>query len=223
MTLSVIDPLDPPPPVCRDGESVLVVESGFADRRVIEVESGAISLSREQFPEMAEDPIVRVPDGEDTQETAEYVYDPAVTPAIVASLARTGGKKADELKGGAGHDWLDGRFGNDKLTGGAGRDTFAFTTKLGPGNVDWIVDFKHADDTITLAKTVFGNIRKGALSKDAFWTGAHAHDRSDRIIYNSKTGALSYDADGSETKYDPIRFAQLKPMTLLKADDFFVV
>jgi len=61
------------------------------------------------------------------------------------------------------------------------------------------------------------------LSKDAFWVGSKAHDKSDRIIFNEKTGALSYDADGSGTKYAAVKFAQLKAKTLLQADDFFVV
>ena len=150
-----------------------------------------------------------------------------VTAGLVAASTRSfslkGGKAADVLTGGRGNDYLNGGLGNDKLTGGAGRDTFAFSTKLGPGNVDRIVDFNHADDTIRLSKAIFGKLQKGSLSKDAFWIGAKAHDKSDRIIFNEKTGALYYDADGSGTKYGAVKFAQLKAKTLLKADDFFVV
>ncbi|WP_114945190.1 hypothetical protein [Microvirga calopogonii] len=111
----------------------------------------------------------------------------------------------------------------DKLTGQAGADVFAFTTKFGETNVDRILDFRHADDTISLAKAVFGKIQKGMLSKGAFWIGAQAHDKSDRIIYNDKTGALSYDADGTGTKYAAIKFAQLKAGSLLLADNIFIV
>ncbi|WP_370438575.1 hypothetical protein [Microvirga sp. TS319] len=142
---------------------------------------------------------------------------------IVSSLTRTGGKKADVLKGRAGNYLLNGKLVCDKLTGGAGQDKLAFTTKLGATNVDRIADFKHADDTTRLSMAVFGKLQKGILSKGAFWAGAKAHDKNDRIIYNEKTGDLSYDADGSETKYGAIKFAQVKAGTLLKADDVFVM
>jgi len=142
---------------------------------------------------------------------------------VVSAVSLKGGKAADVLKGGKGNDYLNGGLGNDKLTGGGGRDTFAFSTKLGSANVDWIVDFNHSDDTIRLSKTIFSKLQKGSLSKDAFWIGAKAHDGSDRIIYNKDTGALYYDADGSGTKYGAIKFAQLKAKTLLKADDFLIV
>ncbi|MGO4525215.1 calcium-binding protein [Microvirga sp. 2MCAF35] len=153
---------------------------------------------------------------------------PAVAPSTaimspIKSHSFHGGKKADTFAGESGHDYLNGGLGNDTLTGGDGQDTFAFSCKLGPKNVDRILDFQHADDSISLAKAVFGKIQKGMLTKGAFWIGAQAHDRSDRIIYNDKTGALSYDADGTGTKYTAIKFAQLKVGTLLLADDIFTV
>jgi len=153
---------------------------------------------------------------------------PAVAPSTaVMSPAKShsfrGGKKADTFAGEGGHDYLNGGLGNDTLTGGDGQDTFAFSCKLSAKNVDLITDFQHADDSLSLSKAVFGKIQKGMLSKGAFWVGAKAHDKTDRIVYNEKTGALSYDADGSGTKYAAIKFAQLKAGTLLRADDIFVV
>ena len=145
------------------------------------------------------------------------------TPSPAKNLSFRGGKKAETFEGDSGHDYLNGGLGNDTLTGREGQDTFAFSTKLGAKNVDQITDFQHADDSIKLSKAVFGKIQKGMLSKDAFHIGSKAHDKSDRIIYNEKTGALSYDADGSGTKYAAVKFAQLKAKTLLQADDFFVV
>lgn len=146
---------------------------------------------------------------------------PPATP--VENRTFKGGSRADVFVGGEGHDLLNGGRGNDRLTGGEGQDTFAFSSRLGSKNVDRIIDFTHADDTMKLSKSIFGNLKKGMLSKGAFWKGAKAHDKSDRIIYNEKTGALSYDADGTGKKYGAIKFAQLNKKTYLKADDFFIV
>ena len=58
-------------------------------------------------------------------------------------------------------------------------------------------DFSVADDTIQLDDAVFAGLAAGALAAGAFDTGAAATDADDRIIYNSATGALLFDADGN--------------------------
>lgn len=189
-----------------------------------------ISVPWEEFPQIVED-VITVPPLPPTGEVISIPWEefpailekPAIAPAVVASLTLIGRKEADLLKGGAGDDLLNGGLGADKLMGQEGADVFAFTTKLGMTNVDWLLDFQHADDSIYLSKAVFSTLQKGVLSKDAFWIGAKAHDKTDRILYNEKTGALSYDADGSSTKYAAVKFAQLNAGTLLKADDFFII
>jgi len=137
------------------------------------------------------------------------------------SLKLTGGKKADAFTGGKGHDFLNGGLGNDKLIGGEGQDVFAFTTKIGKGNIDRILDFSSADDTIQLSKAIFSKIQKGMLSKEAFHIGTKARDAKDRIIYNAKSGDVLYDADGTGKAYKAIKFANVKGG--LSADDFWVV
>lgn len=134
-----------------------------------------------------------------------------------------GGKKADILAGGDGDDHLNGGLGKDKLTGGFGEDVFAFTTRLGKANVDRILDFSSSEDAIHLSSKVFGRLSKGALSQEAFHVGTKAAEADDRIVFNAKTGALSYDRDGSGTKHAAVKFAQLSVNTLLTADDFFIV
>jgi serralysin len=143
--------------------------------------------------------------------------------ALPEARVLRGGRKADILAGGDGDDHLNGGLGKDKLTGGSGDDVFAFTTKLGKTNVDRILDFSSAEDTIQLSFRTFDRLAKGVLSKEAFHVGSKAVETDDRIIFNERTGALTYDADGSGTKYAAVKFAQLQSRTLLKADDFFIV
>jgi len=135
----------------------------------------------------------------------------------------------DRLNGGAGDDRLVGGGGNDILTGGAGADTFAFYS-LRHG-VDSITDFVSGTDRIQLAQRqlsgLLAEMRKnnGHLASNRFAannTGV-ATNADQRIIYDLKTGALFYDADGSGSGV-ATQFATLsnnnKPATL-KASDFF--
>ena len=109
-----------------------------------------------------------------------------------------GGDGIDQLSGASGNDQLAGGLGNDVLIGGVGKDTFLFHTALNAtSNVDTVTDFKVIDDTVRLENAVFTALTAtGALNADAFHIGAAAADAEDRIIYNSATGALLYDANG---------------------------
>jgi Ca2+-binding RTX toxin-like protein len=111
-----------------------------------------------------------------------------------------GGAGDDVLVGGTGNDTLLGGLGNDTLSGGIGNDVFVFNTAIG-NNVDTIVDFTTGSDKIQLSKSIFANAgATGNLTNNAFWSAAGAvkgHDADDRVVYNTTTGALYYDADGS--------------------------
>ena len=136
-----------------------------------------------------------------------------------------GSAGADRLFGGAGNDLLDGGLGADRLTGGTEEDTFRFSTALGGGNVDTIVDFNVADDIIFLARDIFEGVgAAGTLALTAFHRSAAgtAQDASDRIIYDTDNGYLSYDADGSGSGA-AIRFAHLSAGLALSADDFYLI
>lgn len=143
-----------------------------------------------------------------------------------------GGTGDDKLDGGAGKDKLYGEDGNDRLYGGldkdflhggAGKDTFVFDTKLGSTNIDTIDDFSVKDDTIWLDDDIFTKVGKvGDLASGAFYVGTKAHDSSDRIVYDNKSGKLWYDADGHGTGA-AIQFAQLDPGLKLTAADFDII
>ena len=112
----------------------------------------------------------------------------------------SGGSGRDALKGGAGDDTLIGGLESDVLTGGDGSDVFIFNTALA-NNVDTILDFVSGTDKIQLSKSIFNNVGEpGTLNTNAFWSAAGAitgHDADDRVVYNTTTGALYYDADGN--------------------------
>ena len=111
----------------------------------------------------------------------------------------------DTLVGGGGNDRLAGGAGNDILTGGTGADTFVFASAPdAASNLDTLQDFTSRSDKLSFSRTVFtGFAGTGAMSVDAFWSGAGvnaAHDATDTFIYNTTSGALWYDADGTGAK-----------------------
>lgn len=114
-----------------------------------------------------------------------------------------GGAGNDILIGGAGNDTLYGQAGNDFLTGGAGADSFVFNASLSAStNRDTVTDFQSGIDSIQLSRAIFRSLgtTTGGLDATRFWAGAGVvggHDADDRIVYNTTTGALYYDADGS--------------------------
>ncbi|MGO4831185.1 matrixin family metalloprotease [Rhizobiaceae sp. 2RAB30] len=133
----------------------------------------------------------------------------------------------DVLAGNGGNDVMRGGAGNDTLAGGAGSDYFVFETALSPAtNVDTITDFNVAADTIRLDNaemaglgTTLGTLAAAKFSKG---TTALAPDADDRIIYETDTGKLFYDADGTGVGAQ-IQFATLAPNLAITNADFAVI
>ena len=102
-------------------------------------------------------------------------------------------------------DTLCGDSKSNVLTGGGGNDCFVFNTAANAStNKDTITDFASGADHIQFSKAIFTGLMTvvGDLTTDQFWSGdgvVVAHDASDRIIYNTTSGALYYDADGNGT------------------------
>jgi serralysin len=131
----------------------------------------------------------------------------------------------DTLSGAAGNDVLNGGAGNDTMTGGNGGDFFVFNTALNAAtNVDTITDFSVTADTIRIDNAVFAGLAGGTLAAGAFTANAsgNAGDASDRIIYETDTGRLFFDADGTGAGAK-IRFATLDPGLALTNADFVVI
>ena len=91
---------------------------------------------------------------------------------------------------------IAGRGGNDTLRGQAGSDTFIFDQAASRGNVDRVVDFTPGEDKIWLHGATFG-LTRGDLTGAAFHLGDRAGEARDRVIYDTETGALRVDADGT--------------------------
>jgi Ca2+-binding RTX toxin-like protein len=126
------------------------------------------------------------------------------------------------LTGNSGNNLLNGSLGTNTLTGGAGQDGYIFNTAIS-GNVTTITDFNVVDDTLRVDNAIFTNIgANGTLNAAFFRIGAAALDSNDYMIYNSSTGSLSYDADGSGAGV-AIQFATLSTGLALTNADFLVI
>jgi len=142
--------------------------------------------------------------------------------SATTAINLTGNDTGQFIYGNAGNNVLDGKGGNDTLIAWGGADTFAFTSALGAGNVDTVHSFQSGTDKIALDDAVFTGLGLGALGAGAFATGGAAADADDRIIYNSSTGALLFDADGNGAGA-AVQFATLLGAPSLAASDFLVI
>ncbi|MCU0568611.1 MAG: hypothetical protein MUF49_18690 [Oculatellaceae cyanobacterium Prado106] len=118
-----------------------------------------------------------------------------------------GGNANDILLGGDGNDVLTGGNGNDTLTGGNGSDQFKFggagEVLFNGTNIDTLTDFVVGTDKILLRQGDFAALLSpvgGNLAATEFasvLSDAAAGVSSAKIVYNSVTGNLFYNADGA--------------------------
>ena len=166
------------------------------------------------FVDNAADQVVETQNGgiDEVRSSAQsYVLGEWVNNLILVGGAQNGSGNAienvivgnaanNQLAGGAGTDTINGEAGNDTLSGGVDADSFLFTVAPGAANADVISDFTSGVDRIRLdgnAMSAIGPSGNFAASDARFWTGSAAHDADDRVIFNSATGQLWYDADGT--------------------------
>jgi Ca2+-binding RTX toxin-like protein len=95
-------------------------------------------------------------------------------------------------------------------------------------NFDTIKDFRPKDDSFWLDNAIFKKLgKKGSEQKPAtlskkFFALDKAKDKDDHLIYNKKSGILSYDADGPG-RGQAVEFASLQKELSLTYKDFFVI
>ena len=186
--------------------------NGFAGEDTIDGGPGADSMvggaqPDTYFVDNAGDIIVELEDGGFDTVNASVSYTlPAwvnhLTLTGTAALNGTGNELPNGITGNSGANVLAGRDGNDTLTGDGGADSFLFNVAPGTANADSLVDFTSGQDKVTLdgnfhaSAGASGNFAAGDAR---FWssTSGAAHDVDDRVIYNTSTGQLWYDADGT--------------------------
>ncbi|MGH8001113.1 MAG: calcium-binding protein [Brasilonema sp.] len=156
-----------------------------------------------------------------------------------------GDSGADRLEGGDGDDLLSGGAGNDILVGGSGADRFIFSNPN--QGIDQILDFNVTEDKIEIQLPVYIKESSGSgntivsigdnsdnnafgkagltsnttLSADQFYIGEGAASASDRFIYNSTTGGLFFDVDGTGSSAQ-IQLATLSPELALTSSNIFI-
>lgn len=113
-----------------------------------------------------------------------------------------GGSGDDELIGGLGNDVLQGGIGADVLRGGLGADVFVFlnTDIQKDRSLDQILDFNVLNDKIKI---------EGAASAT--------------LSYDTSSGLVRVDLDGTGTVYQDQAIAQLNPGLILTSNNWLIV
>ncbi|TRU02341.1 MAG: calcium-binding protein [Microcystis aeruginosa Ma_AC_P_19900807_S300] len=135
----------------------------------------------------------------------------------------TGHSGKNTLTGSAGNDTLIGGTGNDTITGGAGDDKFTFNNRN--EGIDTITDFLSSQgDKIAVSAAGFGGgLAAGvAITAAQFVLGTTALNASNRFIYNTITGGLFFDGDGTGT-LAAIQIATLSSKPTLTASNILVL
>lgn len=127
-----------------------------------------------------------------------------------------------------GNDYANALYGNagaDTLTGNGGEDFFIFDTQPAKAAADLITDFEIGVDTIGFNNKIFKAVGKDGVQSDRAFVAnltGDAEDRRDRIIYDSASGELFYDANGSK-RGGSLLVATLDDSLALDASHFLVI
>lgn len=149
-----------------------------------------------------------------------------VAAAGLTGLALTGNEFANTLVGRGGDDTLSGGDGFDLLTGGLGADSFVLQTSA--ASRDRLMDFTPGTDQLLLSEALFGELDGPGLGfADRFVvnTTGRASDggtADTRVIYDSTSGKLYFDANGTGAGQSAL-VAILTDLPTLTATDFLIL
>jgi serralysin len=188
-----------------------------SDRIIYETDTRQIWYDSDGSGSAARQLIATLQSGATLAATDIVVLGGTSAPAPIAGTAGNdtliGSEGNDTIDGLGGNDLLFGYTGADLLRGGDGNDSFVFR-EMGEANADQVSDFVSGSDKLHLDDAVFSAIgATGNFAADdgrflANSTGT-AQDADDRLIFNTSTGGLYYDADGSATGSGPQLIATL--------------
>ncbi|RCJ16671.1 hypothetical protein A6S26_32865 [Nostoc sp. ATCC 43529] len=171
---------------------------------------------------------------------------------IYLKNASGGGNGNDSLNGGAGNDTLSANYsqGDNLLDGGNGNDSLSVlgdvfiyrgeacvnlvsgnnTLNGGAGDDNLVTEFSDGNnllvgnEVIRISAVGFGGgLSAGVLSASQFKIGASATTTTQRFIYNSTTGGLFFDQDGSAGGFAQVQFALVATGLPLTNTNFVVV
>ncbi|HEX6004708.1 MAG TPA: calcium-binding protein [Burkholderiales bacterium] len=124
----------------------------------------------------------------------------------------------DQLAGGGGNDILVGDSGGDQLSGGEGADIFAALVGTG---TDLISDFQSMLDRLAVYGPDMGAEGNLATEDGRFYAAPGAtsgNDTSDRLVYDTSSGNLYADPDGSGATSSTLVFTLQGAPTLAATD-----
>lgn len=155
-------------------------------------------------------------EGDDTIRSSVSIRLPDNVEALVltgdAAIDAWGNELDNRISGNGAANRLVGGDGNDRLFGDAGADIFVFdTTPDGETNCDRIVDFVSGVDRIVLDSAVFDGLTPGTVAAG-----------NDLIVYDTTSGALYYDPDGSG-EIERVQIATLIGAPDITSADFAVI
>lgn len=131
---------------------------------------------------------------------ADTITDTVGTPDWI-----NGGADDDSIDGGDGDDWIIGGAGNDTITTGTNSMDTVLYYDPSEGN-DIITDFSDSTsmtpDTLGFRSSTFGNLTSGTFIDGTNFisdpTSPVAPTTGPTFLYNSTSGQLTYDANGSD-------------------------
>ena len=141
------------------------------------------------------------------------------------NIGGTGNSHANTIVGNSGNNVLNGGLGADTLDGQGGKDVFLFNSALGGGNVDTLLNYSVANDSIKLENAIFTALAAtGILASSRFVANAAgvATTPDHRIVYETDTGKIFYDSNGSAAG-GAILFAKVDPGLAMTASEFTVI
>ena len=161
--------------------------------------------------------------GTNGDETLSGTIGDDVITGLGGSDTIVGGNGNDTIDGGDGNDQTTGGFGGDTLTGGLGADTFVYS--FASQGIDTITDFEVGIDKLSISASGFGGgLSSGTLAASQFVAAADPLPTlaSGQFLYDTGTGALSWDADGTGGGL-AIELAVLTGTPMLSSSDFAIM